>query len=803
MRQRHRAGIHIASALALSVLVPVSAPAQEDAAVGEVIVTARRLEERLQDVPISIQVLNQKDLNNRNIASGTDLAQYIPSLSVDIGTYGRDNASFSLRGFTQTGGTTASVAVYFADVVSPRGSNSGTVSGDGAPAGNFFDLQNVQVLQGPQGTLFGRNTTGGAVLLVPNKPTSKFEGYAELSYGNYDMRRLQGVLNLPFSDNVRFRLGVNRELRDGYIDNDSGIGPPHFENSDYVTVRGSMVVDVTENLENYTIATYNRSQNNGPLPQLFICNPSVALFSTLACPQVAAHSGEGFYTAQNDYNNPTSLNKTWQVINTTTWRATDTLTVKNIFGYGEIKNYLASSLFGTDWSIPAGVPGIGGLPVQFVTSTPPPAEASNAESTLSEEFQLQGRTADSRLIWQAGGYYEKSAPLGYSGSQNPNLLSCTNSATLQCIDAVGALIGAEGFVGGVGFKHGTNRYRNLATYGQATYTITDQLKATAGVRYTSDTADALEQQFTYRFPTANNPVAQCISIFTTLAANCIQNFHEKSNAPTWVVDLEYNPIEDAMLYGKWSRGYRQGAIAGTSADGYQAFGPEHVDTYEVGEKTTFHSVVNGMFNVAAFYNDFRDQQLEVGFVGKPGVSSAAGITNAGRSRIWGIEAEAAVSPIPSVTFSGSYTYLNTLIVQITPTVLAPNSAYLAAESLLTPGEPLPGAPKNKATLTGTYNLPLPDTLGKLSTSLTATYTGKIFETTGTFGTNPCVSLLNLNVNWESIATKPVDVEFFVTNLTDKRYIVAYTSFYDSLGWEARTLGTPRMYGARFRVHFGS
>jgi iron complex outermembrane receptor protein len=800
MPEQQKTALYVATALALGLIAPLVAQA-DDEPVGEVIVTARRMEERLQDVPISIQVLNQKELTDRDITSGADLAQYVPSLSVDYGTYGKDNASFSIRGFTQTGGTTASVAVYFADVVAPRGSNSGTVSGDGAPAGNFFDLQNVQVLQGPQGTLFGRNTTGGAVLLVPNKPTGQFEGYAEATYGNYGERRYQGVLNMPFNDVVRFRLGVNRELSDGYIDNDSGVGPPHFGNTDYTTVRASMVVDVTPNLENYTIATYNRSINNGPLPQVFICNPQTPLFGLLTCGQVNAHANEGFYTAQNDYVNPTSLNTTWQVINTTTWNQSDALTVKNIFGYAQLRNFLSSSLFGTQWTLPAGIPGIGGTPVEFVTSTPPPGEASNSESTLSEELQFQGRSFGQRLIWQAGGYFEDSAPLGYSGSQSPNVLSCTSSATFQCFDAVGTLIGAPGAVGGLGLKQGTNDYRNLAVYGQATYTILDQLKGTAGLRYTSDTADAVEQQYTYRFPTPNTPVAQCISIFTTLADNCFQTFREKSTAPTWVLDLDYSPIQDAMTYGKWSRGYRQGAIAGTSADGYQAFGPEHVDTYEIGEKTAFHGPVNGTFNVAAFYNDFRDQQLQVGFVGKPGVSSAAGITNAGRSRIWGFEAETTVSPVEYLTFSAAYTYLNTLIIQIKPTILAPDSAYSATQNLYTPGDPLPGAPKNKATLTGTYTLPLPDTYGKLSTGLNVTYTSRIFVTTGAFGTTPGYGLLNLNVNWESIATKPVDTELFVTNLTNRQYITSFSSFYDSLGFEARTPGEPRMVGVRFRVHF--
>jgi iron complex outermembrane receptor protein len=148
----------------------------------EIIVTARRKEERLQDVPISITVFNQKQLDDRNIVSAKDLVIYTPSLSANP-RYGSEGTSFSIRGFVQDQFTAPSVAIYFADVVAPRGNTAFPV-GDGAGPGSFFDLENTQVLKGPQGTLFGRNTTGGAILLVPKKPTSEFGGSAEISAGN-------------------------------------------------------------------------------------------------------------------------------------------------------------------------------------------------------------------------------------------------------------------------------------------------------------------------------------------------------------------------------------------------------------------------------------------------------------------------------------------------------------------------------------------------------------------------------------------------------------------------------------------
>src|SRR5262249_4998304 len=157
-----------------------------------------RMEERLQDVPISITVFNSQQLANNNITSAKDLAIYTPSLSTN-NRYGADNTTWTIRGFTQEQRTTATVGTYFADVVAPRGSGT-TQGGDGAGPGMLFDLANVQVLKGPQGTLQGRNSTGGAVLLVPQKPADKFEGYAEATGGNFGLRRFQGVVNVPIND---------------------------------------------------------------------------------------------------------------------------------------------------------------------------------------------------------------------------------------------------------------------------------------------------------------------------------------------------------------------------------------------------------------------------------------------------------------------------------------------------------------------------------------------------------------------------------------------------------------------------
>ena len=283
-----------ASAIGLGLCLAAPALAQETQ---DIVVTARRIDERLQDVPISITVFNQATLQERNIVNAQDLATITPSLSSD-NNFGSENSAFAIRGFVQDTGTQPSVGVFFADVVAPRGAANNLPIGDGAGPGSFFDLQNVQVLKGPQGTLFGRNTTGGDILLMPQKPTGRFEGYAEASYGNYDMREFQAVVNIPVSDTVRFRVGVDRDMRDGYNRNTTGIGASNFDNVNYTAVRASLVVDVTPNIENYSIFSWVSSDTNGTAQKLVACNPNSELGALLACPALARNAGQGFYDTQ-------------------------------------------------------------------------------------------------------------------------------------------------------------------------------------------------------------------------------------------------------------------------------------------------------------------------------------------------------------------------------------------------------------------------------------------------------------------------------------------------------------------------
>ena len=787
----------------------------------DIVVTARRVEERLQDVPISITVYDQDQLSNRNVTNSQDLAIYTPSLSA-YSNFGTENSTFAIRGFVQDIGTPPSVGVYFADVVAPRGAAQGTPSGDGAGPGSFFDLQNVQILKGPQGTLFGRNTTGGAILLVPQQPTDVFEGYVEGSFGNYDMRRLQAALNVPISDTVRLRIAADDHSREGYLRNKSGIGPKDYNDINYTAVRASLVIDVTPDIENYTIFSYSHSNTNGSTHKAIACAPNLGFGAVLACPQIEDQKQSGgFFDLKTNMTDPISKLEQWQVINTTTWVASEQLTIKNIASYAEFRNVQRGPMFGTNWSMGIPMLGIPNQQIAFNFLRPIPGGKTAAQSTFTEELQFQGASADRKLIYQFGGYVEISKPLETVGVQTPVMIGCTDPDNFQCIDVLGIGASAQtGFqfpvnIGSINQTTGRTHFRNVGLYSQATYNFSDQLSATGGFRYTWDKHTNTSRRLTYLFPVLPPFTGDAFGICTdmTSAPSCSERLEQKSSKPTWLISLDYKPNYDTLVYLKYTRGYRTGGVFANSPIEYRVFEPEQIDSYEAGFKASFSDTIQGILNVSAFYNDFRNQQLQASFEPAPGapVAPTTGVVNAGKSRIWGFEVETSIMPFPGLRLDGSYAYLNARIKRIDPIVVTdPN--YIASNQIEV-GNSLFLSPENKFSITATYTLPVEESVGTITLGATYTYTDKQRSTylynnpafVAAYGANLGIvddfDLLNLNINWSSIAGSPVDLSLFAVNVLKEKYF-AFVPGVGALGVETAVLGEPRTYGLRLRYRFG-
>ncbi|MEO6092600.1 MAG: TonB-dependent receptor [Novosphingobium sp.] len=854
LQQRWKSIAYATTAIWLGAAVPAFAQpdsetrASDATSANDIVVTARRMEERLQDVPISVTVFNQQQIANRNIVNPADLATYTPSLSANR-QYGTEKSSFSIRGFVQELGTQPSVGVYFADVVAPRAQGP-TTSGSGTMPGTLFDLQNVQVLKGPQGTLFGRNTTGGAVLIVPQRPTDKLEGYVEGSIGDYDMRRVQAVINIPLADTFKVRLGVDRMTRDGFLRNRSGIGPKDFGNVNYWSARGSILAELTPTLENYTVATYNLSNTHGTLGRVASCarnqatgalllfgrdpvtgvaalpppngngvgTPTPLAFAAFGCAQInrQAARGDGFYDVENDVPNPMVRLEQWQVINTTTWKASDTLTVKNIASYAQFEEKTRVNLFGDRLFVPLSA--TLSLPFRLSAIEPGPSGVNASQYTFTEELQLQGRSADDRLNWQVGGYLEISNPLKSNTQLNQLFINCGNAAALSCVPALG-------LTSSVALIDQRFRFRNLGVYGQATYKLTDEISLTGGIRYTSDRIVAQDQNATARFlplpgQTGVPPFFSCTKSNRPIASfaargPCAETFVAKSSRPTWLIDLDYKPSSDVLLYAKYARGYRQGTINLLPlSPALNTTGPEKVDTYELGAKASFGGLIGGSFAVAAFYNDFSNQQLQANtLVRSPSIFPVNVIVNAGKSRIKGVEADLSLRPFSGFRLDAAYAYIGSKLKTITFPDLSADPNYSALLSTAKLGGPLALSPKNRVTVTGTYTLPLDDSIGRISVGATFTHTDKQFANHGSdtlaplIGFNPgllpATDLLNLNLDWNSVGGLPIDLSLFATNVTKEKYWLYGGALLPAVGYDPIVLGEPRMYGARLRFRFGN
>jgi iron complex outermembrane recepter protein len=799
------------------------APAQEEPEAvrggGDIVVTARRVEERLQDVPISITVYNQEQLANRNIINSTDLATYTPSLAANS-RFGTEKASFAIRSFTQDLNTAPTVGVYFADVVAPRLASNIT-SGGGAGVGMMFDLQNVQVLKGPQGTLFGRNTTGGAILLLPNRPTSDLEGYVEGTIGNHEARRVQAVLNVPLADTFKIRLGVDRYKREGYINNISGIGPDKFNDVNYWSFRLSILAELTPDLENYTIATYSRTNTNGMLGRIVACNRGTVFGSTgffsptraLACQQLdrSLARGDGFYDAENSMPNPFVKQEQWQIINTTTWHASDTLTVKNIASYAEARERYAFNISGDNF------PGV------WVTTTfPGNFVPQDKRANYTEELQLQGRTSDDSLTWQLGGYLERSIPQGgqFSSQQQYTAVyaQCSDIYTFVCNTAIATPATS------ILINNNVYTYKTYGIYGQATYKLSDQFAVTAGIRNTWEYAHVDANNVRVVPGPTGIVTATCSRVVTPLRGAqlinnpvCTRSFTAKSNRPTWLINLDYKPNEDVLIYAKWARGYRGGGVNEANV-GIETWAPEKLDTYEVGLKTSFRGSVSGNLNLAAFWNEFRDQQTSVFIPACTNATTCApvginGIQNVGQSRVRGFEADGSLT-FNNFRFDFGYAYLDAKVTGGSVPFCESTRFICNQAVFLKAGTRLLLAPKHRFTVTGTYTLPLDESLGDVSIGATFTHTSKQFQThtldlpfavgviPENYGLLPATDLLNLNLNWKGVAGSPIDLALFATNVTNEKYRVATGGGLPSTGAEFILLGEPRMYGLRVRYRFG-
>ena len=373
----------------------------------EVFITARRSEESQQSTPVTVNAFNANSLRENSISSPEDLQTSTPGVFLS-GTGSRQNVIYQIRGQSKSvfGPNSPAVISYFAEVPDP-------FLGSFVPQ---YDLASVQVLKGPQGTLFGRNTTGGAILYSPEKPSYEFGGYVSGIAGNYGKQEVQGAVSIPLIDNtLAIRLAGDVDKRDAFTKN-YGVGGD-IDNIDSKSYRISILFEPTENFSNTTIYDYYRSDSGGTAQIISDVSSDYNLLAQLglqasALEQLDLQRVRGPYKTDSAVDFSGDKNERKSLINRTEIQVSDDIQLVNIFGYRVTELSIAVN---TDGMSLLTSDGTGAFPADYPVAYIK-AGLSDAVKQTSDEIQLRGQVFDDKVDWLLGAFWLKSEPDGAQGS---------------------------------------------------------------------------------------------------------------------------------------------------------------------------------------------------------------------------------------------------------------------------------------------------------------------------------------------------------------------------------------------------
>jgi len=591
----------VLAALLSSASCAAYAQAAAPADVDEIIVTAQRRSQALLDVPLAISALSGETLAQKGIANSAGLAMAVPNLQVSS-PYGNTQPNFSLRGISVANEYNANqaspVGVYIDDVYIASRTSQGM---------GLFDLERVEVLRGPQGTLFGRNTTGGAINFITRRPDlAGSGGRAELGYGNFNTLTAQGAVEAsPVEGQFGMRLAFNYQKGDGQLENVAA-GGRDANSSDTLQGRLSIRARPGDGPVDVNLRAY-AGRDRG----------SQAGVHGLG----AFRAGLGFFEINE---NRIGDNRTdaWGVALNVAVELSPSLTMTSIASYDGGKQNLQQAADGSPLDI---------LDINW----------RSRFRQLSEELRLNYESERLRAV--GGVFY------GWDRTVTDNLFN------------IGSVLG-PGVDGGF-FQHYRQERTSYAAFAQADYDLTDKLVVTAGVRYTSDDADYDDGSAYLFVGTIDGPGTPLVTTVPcpTVAGTCAYDATARyavsgdGSAVTGRLALSYTFDNGALAYASYSRGYRSGAFNGggyTSSAGITYIDPERVNAYEAGLKGRFIDR-RLTLSSALFYYDYKNQQVQDT---RPGPVSF--LVNAPKSEVYGGEVEAVFVVSPRFRLNGSLGYLN-------------------------------------------------------------------------------------------------------------------------------------------------
>ncbi|MBE7218290.1 MAG: TonB-dependent receptor [Caulobacteraceae bacterium] len=708
-----------------------AAPNPNASALTEVVVTATRSATNLQKTPVAVTPITTEQLQERGVTTLQNIAQLAPSLSIST-----NGARISIRGISvDTTSPQPAVGVYLDDVYYPVAS---------ANALGLFDINRLEVLRGPQGTLFGRNTIAGAIQYVSNQPTQTFGGYFDAIGGSYSRHDFQGAINIPLTDTLALRVAANTQNRDGFVkDLYTGDERGAVQQGQ---IRTEIKWTPTDRLTITLEGQYSHFSTNGRalIDQDANANAQFAGLAKLfgeTRPLTSAYDSTSKYSFPG-FNKPDFSQNTFRegqgVIS---YKLNDHIDLKSITAYSSTSQRVATDFDQT----PLNILSLG---------------ASDADTNvLTEEDQIIGHFLDDRLRFTLGVYYfDSKAP-----SRN----------------VPGVVIG---YVTEPSAGDTETDIQSEAGYGQATLNLTRRLSITGGLRYSN------EQNTAYQ-----------------LAAGSPRLRSSFSNTSPYI-GLNYQATNNAFLYAKYSEGFLAGGqtVNANLPNGSLPFQPETADTYEVGARLEFfHHRLR--FNPTFFYTDWN--QIQFNLLIPEATNIVTATQNAGDATIHGFEFEGQWEVTERLLFSANasfndshYNRVPALTYNIYPRGF-PGPAQVLPN--ITVNSPLERSPDTKVSVTGRYAVPVTDR-SRLVASVSATYTSSQYSavTISDAIRLPSYTLVQARIQYDFGGDK-YSAALFATNLTDAYYFTDGIGFGQgyTVGVNELDPGRPREIGGELTVRF--
>ena len=714
---------------------------QQLSQVEEVVVTAQRRAENMQRVAVAVTAFTAKTLQARQLNSVTDIAQTAPNVQYSAGTSGTGSASnIFIRGIGQYDFVTTAdpgVGTYLDGVYLARTTGA---------ALDLGDVERVEVLYGPQGTLFGRNSIGGAINITTQQPTNNLSGQIEGAVGNLGRYEERLMLNLPLvDDKLALRINAFNTQNDGYGDatlsncTSACGGTVRLGAQKEFAGRAELLAKPTNTLQVLLSVDGTHSRGTTDPVSMVAWSPYAPAATYNAIPGVVPIGPSDVTTNLNDLHYSVDPKEDLDVFGaslTLTQQLGD-ITLKSITAYRW--QGLAS---GQDYS---------GTAAEYLNQA-----INQTGQQISQEFQVLGKSFGGQLTWVAGLYY------------------FTESDTFDS-DITEALPAPTPI--GIFIANGTQSY---AGYAQATYHLTNKWSLTAGIRYT-DERKTITATTDYGGFIPTGPNADGADIVGPNAARAVSY---SATSPKGAI--QYQATDNIMAYASISRGFRSGGFNGRpfSAADLAPYAPETTTSYEIGIKSEWLDR-RLRLNLAGYYTDYANIQLTA-VETEPGGELVVVTGNAASAKIYGFEMNFEARPTEALTLFGGLGETNDTVV---------NNPGFSIQ-----GNTLPDAPKTTANLGFEYQQPLGE-WGAAALNVEGNYRSSstpLFQATPSPDVIAGYALLNAQISFTPRA-QPWKFTLYGKNLTDTQYwVFAETT---GLGPTIAWFGRPREFGAKAAYDF--